>query len=201
MSKLSNIYVFGCGGVGSWVAEYVARSGLSEVISLIDYDIVEEKNLTRQNYTKGDEGSTKANALLRRLKSLVTDSNDFEVLVYNRKILSAVDLVSFNKGDLAIIATDNVSSKRLIAGHFGRFLLVNCDQNFVEVKNHLDAKELNAWDMGGGYSNEQDLTANTFAALVIHKFIRDGRWTSERKWAYTTKIENDIDEKRLVTGR
>lgn len=43
----SHICVIGIGGVGSWVAESLARSGVGE-ISLIDMDIVTESNINRQ---------------------------------------------------------------------------------------------------------------------------------------------------------
>lgn len=43
----AHVAVFGLGGVGSWCAEALARSGLGK-ISLIDRDRVEESNINRQ---------------------------------------------------------------------------------------------------------------------------------------------------------
>ena len=43
----SRIAIFGIGGVGSYVVESLARSGIGEFI-LIDYDIVEYSNINRQ---------------------------------------------------------------------------------------------------------------------------------------------------------
>ena len=49
MSKLQNssVAVFGLGGVGSWCAEALCRSGIGE-ITLIDMDTVSESNINRQ---------------------------------------------------------------------------------------------------------------------------------------------------------
>ena len=45
--KKAHVAVFGLGGVGSWCAEALVRSGVGE-ISLIDQDRVEESNINRQ---------------------------------------------------------------------------------------------------------------------------------------------------------
>lgn len=45
--KSSHVAVFGIGGVGSWCAEALARSGIGE-LTLIDQDTVSESNINRQ---------------------------------------------------------------------------------------------------------------------------------------------------------
>ncbi|MDR2952409.1 MAG: ThiF family adenylyltransferase, partial [Treponema sp.] len=49
MEKLSRaaILVFGLGGVGSWAAEALVRSGIGR-IGIIDYDIICASNVNRQ---------------------------------------------------------------------------------------------------------------------------------------------------------
>ena len=47
MLKKSHIMVFGVGGVGSYVAEAIARAGVGE-ITLIDKDEVSVSNINRQ---------------------------------------------------------------------------------------------------------------------------------------------------------
>ena len=68
----NKIFVFGCGGTGSRVVPLVAQFMKScawivqpEVI-LVDFDIVEEKNLTRQNFIPQDIGKNKAVVLANR---------------------------------------------------------------------------------------------------------------------------------------
>ncbi len=57
----------GCGGVGSFVAEALCRSGLGE-ITLVDFDKVEPTNLNRQLMSeKNNIGISKTQALKERL--------------------------------------------------------------------------------------------------------------------------------------
>ena len=69
MEKLKNssVAVFGLGGVGSWCAEALCRSGIGE-ITLIDQDTVGESNINRQlcaTYSK--IGKAKADVMSERL--------------------------------------------------------------------------------------------------------------------------------------
>ncbi len=69
MEKLSKsrVAVFGLGGVGSWCAEGLCRSGIGE-ITLIDQDTVSESNINRQLVaTYSTIGKSKAEAMASRL--------------------------------------------------------------------------------------------------------------------------------------
>lgn len=72
MDKLhkSKVAVFGLGGVGSWCAEALCRSGIGE-ITLIDQDTVGESNINRQLVaTYSALGKTKAEVMAARLKDI-----------------------------------------------------------------------------------------------------------------------------------
>ena len=88
--KLSEkkVLIIGVGGVGSIVAEMLARCGIGE-LNIIDLDIVEEVNLNRLFYLKEQIGEPKAEVVKKMLStvnpdvhinSFMTDvcSNDFE---------------------------------------------------------------------------------------------------------------------------
>jgi len=65
--KNSKVAVFGLGGVGSWCAEALCRSGIGE-ITLIDQDTVGESNINRQLVaTYSALGKTKSEAMAARL--------------------------------------------------------------------------------------------------------------------------------------
>lgn len=68
------VHLWGCGGIGSWVAEFVARAGAAE-ITLCDSGKVSGGLLVRQNYREDNIGENKAEALAERLRSL-SDSLD-----------------------------------------------------------------------------------------------------------------------------
>lgn len=45
--RAAHVIVFGLGGVGSWCAEALARSGVGK-LTLVDEDAVSESNINRQ---------------------------------------------------------------------------------------------------------------------------------------------------------
>lgn len=63
------VEIWGCGALGSWLAETLARSGIS-TITLRDPGRVTRGLLVRQNYTEADIGQHKVLALKKRLESV-----------------------------------------------------------------------------------------------------------------------------------
>ena len=63
------VLVLGCGALGSWAAEILARAR-SAVVHLVDNSVVKPGLLVRQNYNLEDIGSSKAKALARRLQAI-----------------------------------------------------------------------------------------------------------------------------------
>lgn len=64
-----NVHIWGCGGLGSWIAEFIVRSGAAEV-TLCDPGRVTGGLLVRQDYAEDDIGESKAQALANRLLAL-----------------------------------------------------------------------------------------------------------------------------------
>lgn len=94
-----NIHIWGCGGLGSWIAEFAARAGASE-ITLCDPGFISGGLLARQNYTEEDIGRSKVQALAGRLRSI---RDGLVVTVYDGAIPQ--DSVSCLTADLVIDAT------------------------------------------------------------------------------------------------
>lgn len=66
----AHIVVVGVGGVGSWAAEALVRSGVSK-LTLIDYDQVAESNINRQIHALDDTlGMAKVHALQKRFQQI-----------------------------------------------------------------------------------------------------------------------------------
>ena len=64
------VMICGVGGVGSFVAEALARSGIGN-LTIVDFDVVEESNLNRQLMTsKCNIGIDKVEVLKERLESI-----------------------------------------------------------------------------------------------------------------------------------
>ena len=71
--KNSTILVLGLGGVGSFVCEALARSGVGHLV-LVDFDKIDITNLNRQLMTNLDNiGNKKTDELEKRLKSINKD--------------------------------------------------------------------------------------------------------------------------------
>jgi tRNA A37 threonylcarbamoyladenosine dehydratase len=68
--RAARVAVVGLGGVGSWAAEALARSGVAE-LSLIDLDHVAESNINRQVQAVGGTiGAAKVQALRERIADI-----------------------------------------------------------------------------------------------------------------------------------
>lgn len=68
--KNSRVAVFGLGGVGSWCAEALCRSGVGS-LTLIDQDTVGESNINRQLCATGSTiGRSKAEVVAERLRDI-----------------------------------------------------------------------------------------------------------------------------------
>jgi len=105
--KISNTkpLIVGIGGIGSWVAEMLARMGVRE-IGIIDYDIVEVHNLTRQNYRERDINKLKIDALEERIKEINSSTKV-------RKFRE-IKLDYFKEFDVFFDCTDNIETKYLL---------------------------------------------------------------------------------------
>lgn len=111
MKKLaeSRVAVFGVGGVGGYVAEALARSGIG-AIDLIDNDTVNESNINRQIIALHSTlGQYKADAM----KSRIADINP-ECIVTGHKLFFMPDTaeqIDFSQYDYVIDAIDTVTGK------------------------------------------------------------------------------------------
>jgi hypothetical protein len=101
------VHVWGCGAIGSWVAEYVVRAGAKKVV-ICDPGTVSGGVLVRQNYVETDVGKSKVEALADRLRAI---SDTVEVATHDEAIPSRGDL---GKADLIVDATVSVAISRLL---------------------------------------------------------------------------------------
>lgn len=102
--KKKKVLICGVGGVGSFVAEGLARSGVGH-ITLCDFDIIDESNLNRQLMTsKSNIGEVKTEVLKRRLLEV----SDSKVDVLNEYIDETFKL---KKYDYVVDCIDSLNSK------------------------------------------------------------------------------------------
>lgn len=114
MGVLSSVKViiFGVGGVGSWCAEGLVRSGVKH-LTIVDSDKVSVTNVNRQLMaTVRTVGQVKVEALKARLLDINPDA-EIQALqaVYNQESADSFDLDSF---DYVIDAIDSLKDKALL---------------------------------------------------------------------------------------
>ena len=104
-----HVIVFGVGGVGGYVVEALARSGIGK-ISIVDNDVVNESNINRQIIALH---STVGMQKVEVLKNRILDINpECQVFVYNQFFLpeNSNDF-DFSIYDYVVDAVDTVTAK------------------------------------------------------------------------------------------
>ena len=111
--KSSHVAVFGLGGVGGFVAESLARSGVGH-LTIVDNDTVKESNINRQIIALHSTiGKLKTEAFEMRLKDI---NPEIEVTSLNLFYLPEnKDMIDFSDFDYVVDAIDTVSGKITIA--------------------------------------------------------------------------------------
>ena len=111
----SHVMVIGLGGVGSWAAEAVARSGIGS-ITLVDFDEVCVTNCNRQlQAVTGTIGKAKAEVLAERIRLINPQAEiTTHIQFYNAENAAKIFLI---RPDFVIDAIDNVTAKCHLLNH------------------------------------------------------------------------------------
>ena len=110
----SSVFLWGCGGLGSWIAEFVVRAGVSRIV-LCDPGTVTGGLLVRQDFEELDVGEEKAVALAARLRRI---RDDVAVEVEDGYNPDDLEHVAANF-DLIIDATANMAVSRAVSSIAG----------------------------------------------------------------------------------
>ncbi len=102
-----SVGIAGIGGLGSNAAIALARMGIGKLV-VVDHDIVEESNLTRQYYFLDQIGKPKVEALRETIRRI---NPDMEYIGLQEKLVSGGMHEPFKDVDLVIEALDNAETK------------------------------------------------------------------------------------------
>lgn len=160
LSKKS-VLILGVGGVGGYVAESLARSGIGTLI-LVDFDIIDESNINRQVIALDSTiGLKKVDVLEKRIKEINSDIN---VIKIDKFIDSENYTLLFDyEIDYFVDACDTVSTKKSVI----KYCLDN-NINFITsmgTGNKFDPSKLEIVDIRK--------TVNDPLARIIRKFVKD----------------------------
>ncbi len=114
LEKLKNktVLIIGIGGVGGYVCESLARSGIGKIL-LVDFDKVEVTNINRQIIALNSTiGKKKVDVMKKRLQD-INDNLDIECFdIFLDK--ENIESVFKEKIDYVVDACDTVSSKKIL---------------------------------------------------------------------------------------
>ena len=107
--KEKKVFIFGIGGVGGYVAEALARSGVG-TIAMADFDTVEETNLNRQIIAlRSTLGENKAQTMAKRLLDI---NKDIKAVYFDEKVTEDnVKFLFLDKYHYVIDCVDDVKAK------------------------------------------------------------------------------------------
>ena len=137
MQKLqeTRVAIFGIGGVGSWCAESLVRTGVGH-LTLVDYDCVCESNVNRQAMaTAATVGQPKTTALKAHLQEINPNVDIAEIpMRYSEETESSFDL---NLYDYVVDAIDNIADKALLIRRTceARAVLLFVDGRCIEIRS------------------------------------------------------------------
>lgn len=163
----SKVLVLGCGGVGGYVVEALARSGIGTLV-IVDFDNIDESNINRQIIALDSTvGLKKVDVLEKRIKDINRDCNvikiDKFITVDNLEELFNYDI------DFFVDACDTTSVKKEIIKR-----CINKKIKFISCMgtgNKLDPSKLEIIDIRK--------TSNDPLARMIRKFVKDEKINSK----------------------
>ena len=165
MEKLMNshVMVIGLGGVGSFAAESIIRSGVGK-ITLVDFDEICITNFNRQLHAlQGQVGEKKSDVMAERLRKINPQATVVSIVKFYNERFSKEIFEESGRPDFVIDAIDSVTPKC--------HLLEFCKNNKIPVvtstgsAGKLDPTRLKITDLG--------LTQNDPLAKSIRRILRD----------------------------
>ncbi|MEW6434662.1 MAG: tRNA threonylcarbamoyladenosine dehydratase [Myxococcota bacterium] len=169
----ARVVVFGLGGVGSYAAEGLVRSGVGH-LTLVDFDLVCVTNTNRQLHaTVSTVGKPKAELMAQRCRSINPDASITPIVEFYREETSE-QLLS-GHWDYVVDAIDNVKAKL--------HLLNACVQRGIPVVSSMGA----AGRLDPTYIRVEDL-----CETHMDPFAKDIRKLLKRKYAIDTNRPTGI---------
>jgi molybdopterin/thiamine biosynthesis adenylyltransferase len=108
----SQVGVVGCGGLGGYIIEELARIGIG-AIKAVDYDVFEEHNLNRQLLSRPELiGCGKARAAVERVNAI---NPAVKITAVNEKLDAANGTILLKDCQVVADALDNILTRKILA--------------------------------------------------------------------------------------
>jgi PRTRC genetic system ThiF family protein len=189
------ILLIGCGGTGGYVLGPLARTLklLNKNIDLIiaDGDVVEEKNLLRQNFISADIGRNKAEVLAERYSAAFGG----EIAFLPNDITTLLQIQGLISEGLVIGCVDNNASRILIGEWFSSYS--GADKYWIDSGN----EKLNGQVVMGArayYRYKQPCALQVYENLKIKDSFNHERSCAERAISSPQNIQANITASNIV---
>ena len=195
MQKLArtSVAVIGLGGVGSYSAEALARSGIGKFI-LIDFDVIEPSNINRQILAlQSTIGKPKVEIMQQRIRDINPKA---EVIIY-QEVLDGNNQERLLEGaEYCVDSIDSLNSKISLL----EFLLKN-ERKFISIMgagNRLDPSQV--------HISTIDKSHNCPLARRVRKLLHKKGIRGHFPCVYSSELpivpENDVsDEEGIIKDR
>ena len=159
--KQKKILIVGLGGVGGYVTESLARSGIGNLV-LVDYDTVDITNLNRQIIALHSTiGKKKIDLFSERIKDINSECKvvTYDLFLNKENYLDVLD----NKYDFIIDCCDSIEAKKILLD-----TAIKKDINYISsmgTANKMDPSKLEIIELSK--------TNNDPIARIMRKYVKD----------------------------
>lgn len=199
INQLSNkkVAIFGIGGVGGYVCESLARSGIFN-FTLIDNDVVSITNCNRQIIANLNSiGKQKTSLMKERILSINSSSNVEILNIFVNK--ENIDTIDFTKFDYVVDAIDTITSKVLI--------IKKCKELNIPIISSMGAgNKINpmGFIVSDIYKTEVDPLAKAMRSILRKEGIKSLKVVYSKENPLTPKSidpsEVELTAKRVTPG-
>ena len=155
------VLVIGCGGVGGYVCEALARSNIGRLI-IVDFDVVDVTNINRQIIAlESTIGQKKVDVLEKRLKDI---NSNLDVVKIDSFIgVDNIEVLFKDKLDYLVDACDSIKTKLALIDEGVKRKIPFVSS--MGTGNKLDPTKLDVVDIRK--------TVNDPLARIIRKYVKD----------------------------
>lgn len=155
------VLVIGCGGVGGYVCEALARSNIGRLI-IVDFDVVDVTNINRQIIAlESNIGQKKVDVLEKRLKDI---NPNLDVVKIDSFIgVDNIEVLFKDKLDYLVDACDSIKTKLALIDECLKSKIPFVSS--MGTGNKLDPTKLDVVDIRK--------TVNDPLARIIRKYVKD----------------------------
>ena len=155
------VLVIGCGGVGGYVCEALARSNIGRLI-IVDFDVVDVTNINRQIIAlESTIGQKKVDVLEKRLKDI---NPNLDVVKIDSFIgVDNIEVLFKDKLDYLVDACDSIKTKLALIDECLKRKIPFVSS--MGTGNKLDPTKLDVVDIRK--------TVNDLLARIIRKYVKD----------------------------